>query len=77
MENRTIHLLENNQENKVYTVSVYGCKNVTPKKMFVDNKVSKIKILVTKVFKYNFLPVLVSLLTLTTVVKIKEVNACA
>ena len=40
--------------------------------MFVGNKVYKIKILVTQSFKYNFLPVLVSLLTLTTVVKIKE-----
>ena len=45
--------------------------------MFVGNKVYKIKILVTQSFKYNFLPVLVSLLTLTTVVKIKEAKACA
>ena len=43
--------------------------------MFVGNKVYKIKILVTQSFKYNFLPVLVSLLTLTTVVKIKEAKA--
>ncbi len=51
--------------------------NNTIQQKKLGNKVSKIKILVTQTFKYNFLPVLVSLLTLTTVVKIREVQACA